>query len=102
MKKIVLLTLIVAVVFLGLILGPKLVQYDGYVLVVMEHGTLQLRVFGVLLLLVGLFLIGWLTLWLVKNLIRVFSGSRSWFSTIGGHGPDSRISQRKDDPAGKR
>lgn len=78
MRKIVLLALVIVVIFAGLVLGPALVEYDGYILVVMEHGTMQLRVFGVFLLLFGLFIVGWLLLWVVKNLVRMLSGSKSW------------------------
>lgn len=78
MRKVVLLIIVFAVIFTGLILGPALVEYDGYVLVVMEHGTLQLRVFGVFLLLFGFFIVGWIFLWLIKNALRMFSGSKSW------------------------
>ena len=78
MRKIILLTLLIFTVFLGLILGPIMVDYDGYVLVVMENGTLQLRIFGVLLLMFGLVIFTWLAFWLLRNLLRLFSGSRNW------------------------
>lgn len=78
MRKVILLILIFLVIFSGLILGPALVEYDGYVLIVMEDGTMQLRIFGVLLLLVGFGLVSWFTIWAVKRLVHVFSGSKSW------------------------
>lgn len=78
MKKVMIVTLLIALIFAGLLLGPALVEYDGYVLVVMENGTLQLRVFGVLLLSIVLVVLGWLFSWLIRKTYNIISGSHNW------------------------
>lgn len=79
MRKIILLILTFLVVFSGLLLGPVFVEYDGYVLIVTEDGTMQLRIFGVLLILVALFFTGWLIFKVVKVALQAFSGSKNLF-----------------------
>lgn len=80
MRRGFLIALIIAAIVGGLILGPKLIEYDGYILIVMESGTLQLSVFGFLLSILGLSFASWFTFVLVRYVFRVVSGSTKWLS----------------------
>lgn len=81
MRRLLLISLLVVVIFGGLLLGPALVEYDGYLLVVMENGTLQMSIFGVILSLLIVAAIGWIFIWLIKKIIGVMSGSQQWFGS---------------------
>ena len=84
MRRAIILSLVVATVVLGLILGPRFLEYDGYILIVLESGTLQLSVFGFLLSVVGLTLGGWLAFVLVRYILRLVTGSTKWLSGFKG------------------
>lgn len=83
MKRIIFLVLLIAVIILGIVAGPALINYKGYFLVVLESGTFQLSIFGLLVSLMVLFLAGWLTLWTIRKLIRLTSGSQNWLFGLG-------------------
>jgi HemY protein len=78
MKKILLILIIITVMVAGIMLGPAVVEYEGYVLIVMEHGTYQMRIFGALMTLLVACLVGWFIWWCTKRLFRILSGTQSW------------------------
>lgn len=78
MKRLFLILVIITVVVAGIILGPLVVQYEGYVLVVMESGTYQMRTFGALLTLVVALATIWLIFWSAKRLFSLVSGTQNW------------------------
>ncbi|MCC2617537.1 heme biosynthesis protein HemY [Aestuariibacter halophilus] len=78
MRKVTYLLAFLGLIIAGLLLGPLAVNYDGYVLIVMEHGTVQLRIFGVLLLLLIVGLATWLLLLVARVGFRTFGGSKDW------------------------
>lgn len=79
MKKLLIILLILFLIVCGLYLGPKLAAYQGYVLIVLEQGTLQMSVLGSLLVLtLGLISLAVLA-WLVLYLYGVLSNSQKWF-----------------------
>lgn len=81
MRRIILLSLLLLVVIAGLMLGPLFVEYDGYILVVLEQGTLQLSLFGFLLSTLLLAVTGWILFWLFKRTIGLLSGSQQWLGS---------------------
>ncbi|WJG09574.1 heme biosynthesis HemY N-terminal domain-containing protein [Aliiglaciecola sp. LCG003] len=78
MKKIILLLLLIGIIVFGLAAGPALINYKGYFLIALESGTYQLSIFGMVFVLVTLFIVGWLTILLVKKLIDILAGSQDW------------------------
>ncbi len=78
MRKILLLVLLIAIIIAGLSAGPALVNYDGYFLIVLESGTFQLSIFGLIFSMVVLFISLWLLLILTKKLLRILAGSQDW------------------------
>jgi HemY protein len=78
MMKILLIILIIVLFISGLTLGPALVNYEGYFLIVLESMTLQLSIFGLIATLVVLFLTSWLVLLLIKKIISILTGSQDW------------------------
>jgi len=78
MKKILLLVLLIAIIIAGLSAGPALVNYDGYFLIVLESGTFQLSIFGLVFSIAVLFIALWLLIILTRKLIRIMSGSQDW------------------------
>jgi HemY protein len=78
MKKILLLVLLIAIIIAGLSAGPALVNYDGYFLIVLESGTFQLSIFGLVFSIAILFIGLWLLIILTRKLIRILSGSQDW------------------------
>jgi HemY protein len=83
MKRILILLSLLALLLVGLALGPKIAEYKGYVLVVMENGTLQMSIFGLLFSLCMSLICLWLVIWLGRKIIRLFSGSHSWLGSWG-------------------
>ena len=84
MKRAIILGLVLATIVFGLILGPRFLEYDGYILIVLESGTLQLSVFGFLLSIVGLVLGAWLGFVLIRYVLRIVTGSTKWLSGFKG------------------
>lgn len=82
MKRMIIIALLLTAIVLGLFLGPELQEYDGYILIVMESGTLQLSVFGFLLSLVFITLAGWALFILSRYCFRVITGSSKWLSGL--------------------
>lgn len=78
MKKILLLVLLIVIIIAGLSAGPALVNYDGYFLIVLESGTFQLSIFGLVFSMAVLFIGLWLLIILTRKLIRILSGSQDW------------------------
>lgn len=70
MKKVLLVSLLFITLFAGLLLGPRLIEYPGYVLIVMEHGTVQLRFFGIVLLFIVLGGVFWMTRRVLRPLLK--------------------------------
>ena len=84
MRRTLYISLFLLTVICGLLLGPQFLEYDGYILIVMEHGTLQLSVFGFLLSVLGIALGGWLLVVLTRTLLNLASGSSKWLSGFKG------------------
>lgn len=82
MRRMIIIALLLTAVVLGLYLGPELLEYDGYILIVMEGGTLQLSVFGFLLSLIAITLGGWATFILGRYSFRAITGSSKWLSGL--------------------
>lgn len=83
MKRIIILLSLLTLLLVGLALGPKVAEYKGYVLVVMENGTLQMSIFGLLFSLCLSLICLWVVIWLSKRLMRLLSGSHSWLGNWG-------------------
>lgn len=78
MKKIILIALIIVLFIAGLVLGPALVNYQGYFLIVLESATFQFSIFGLIAIVVVFSVLGWLSLILIKKLIDILAGSQDW------------------------
>jgi HemY protein len=78
MRRVVLIVFLITALLGGLFIGPRLAAYQGYVLVVMEHGTFQLSVLGAILVLTLAMVVFMLVRWLSIHLIGLLSGSQSW------------------------
>ncbi|GAA0856313.1 heme biosynthesis HemY N-terminal domain-containing protein [Aliiglaciecola litoralis] len=78
MKKILLLIIIFILFISGLVLGPALINYEGYFLIVLESVTLQLSIFGLIATVIVLFLAGWLLLLITKAIISFLMGTQDW------------------------
>lgn len=78
MIKIILIILLILIIITGLSAGPALVNYDGYFLVVLESGTFQLSIFGLVFSIVVLFIGLWLLVILTRAVFRILSGSQDW------------------------
>lgn len=82
MKKAILILLVLLVLAAGLFAGPRIAEYQGYILVVMEHGTLQMSVLGLMLAVAIGIMVAVLIWWVVKTLWRLFAGSQNWLWTL--------------------
>ncbi|MCV2886180.1 hypothetical protein OE749_15920 [Aestuariibacter sp. AA17] len=83
MKRLFVLAILFATISMGLVYGPRLDTYDGYILIVMENGTLQLSIFGAFLTLLGLVLAVWVTYRLVKVIWNVLFNTQKWLANLG-------------------
>ena len=84
MKRAFYIGLLIATIVGGLLLGPRFLEYDGYILIVMENGTLQLSVFGFLLSALSLSLAVWLFIVVARYVLNILSGSTKWLSGFKG------------------
>lgn len=83
MRRVILLSLVLVTILSGLLLGPAFVEYQGYVLIVLESGTLQLSIFGLLFSIVVVAILGWALWSLARWMYRILSGSQQWFGALG-------------------
>ena len=78
MKKIILITAIIFLFIAGLWLGPALLNYEGYFLIVLESASFQFSIFGLVAIVIVMAILGWLALLLTKRLIDLLAGSQDW------------------------
>ena len=82
MKRIVFISLVLIALFAGLYAGPAFVEYDGYILVVMEDGTLQMSIFGFLFMLVALAISAWLLFIVGRHVFRALTNYSQWIANF--------------------
>ncbi|WP_115720437.1 heme biosynthesis HemY N-terminal domain-containing protein [Gallaecimonas mangrovi] len=87
------LLIFIAILIVGLIAGPMLMNKTGYVLIALGHYTIETS--GVVLAIAIVVLMGviWCLDWLVRRIARSFGSSRSWFSDRSGRRAQKKASK---------
>ncbi|AWL13340.1 hypothetical protein HMF8227_02892 [Saliniradius amylolyticus] len=71
-----------ALLLAGLVVGPALLGHQGYVLIALEHWTVEMSVIALSIILIG-GIIGFLLLeWLVHRLLWLVTGSKRWLGGL--------------------
>lgn len=79
-KFVVNLVIIILLIALGLVAGPKLIGEKGYVLITLHHWKIELTVISALILLIGSYFVAWLVLRLIATLLALAGVSANWIA----------------------